>query len=253
MAENRSIVRDIIVGLVTTSIGFGGAWYLQERSRVADLERQKQAAIEAAEQQKAEFDLKVESERTLRAESNTLALYGEWLSPEIAARRAQATALIRSSGTANYARIMADPLITDDAKFALNDTLQYFARARTMAEAHELDVAKARGLFGPPAAWWSETGLPRLMAGWDEAEDGALPGELINAAYGLAVLGGDVQRLAPPLDLEQVGYYVGLGPSGGGRQGAYAPTTSLIEKQRASALRPAPPRPASNDPRLVPR
>lgn len=241
MAENRSIARDIVVGLVTSAIGFGGAWYLQERSHTAELAAQKQAAAEAAERQQAAIAAEADSQRALRAEQNTLALYGHWLSPDVAARRALATALIGPPG-ATYAKIMADPAVSQDRKDALNETLAFFAQARSLAEAGELDTPKARGLFGPPAAWWSKTGLPALIGDWTVERNGPLPGEIVNAAYGLAVLGGDLQAKAPPLDLQQLAYYVGLGPSGGRSGiGAFAPTTSFAARPARPNILRAPP------------
>ena len=245
MAETRSIARDIVVGLITTAIGFGGAWYLQERSHAAELAAQQKAAADDAERQKIAIGEQADSQRALRAEQNALALYGEWLSPNVSARRALATALIGRPG-ATYARIMADPAIAQDRKDALNETLSFFARARSLAEARELDVPKARSLFAAPAAWWSKTGLPALIGGWTLERDGPLPGELVNAAYGLTVLGGDLQAKAPPLDLEQLGYYVGLGPTGGrSGLGGFAPTASL-KPAPLPALRPIQTLPMTN-------
>jgi hypothetical protein len=245
MAENRSIVRDIFVGLVTGALSFGGAWLLQERGRAADLKQEQQAALVMLEQQKAEHERELSAARTLRAESNTMALYGEWQSPDVVARTKLAAAAITRVGPSGYVGLMANPSVAEREKDALNETLRLFRRARDLGDAKELDVAKARNLFGPAARWWSATAMPKLVAGGSE-----LPGELINAAYGLAVLGGDVEPLAPPLDLDAVGYYVGLGPKGSGVSGAAA-TSTVRRPSGPVVLDPFSPAPAAS-PRMAP-
>lgn len=225
MAEGRSIARDVMVGLVTSAVGFAGAWYLQKQSRDADVKAEQVAAVAMLETQKKEHEQALEKERTLRAETTTMALFGEWQSPEVTKRTRLAAGAMSRVGAAGYAGLLANPSVSDAEKDAVNETLRFFARTRALAAAEELDVAKARELFESPARWWSTNAMPKLFAGTTGENATAPDGELVNAAYGLAALGGDVEPLSPPLDIQVVSNYVGMGPTGGGRSGAAAAST----------------------------
>lgn len=175
----RAFIAALISALLSGVVGFVSAFYLQQRA-----EQQRIRAI----QEEHALALRVgQTERTY-------ALYGQWSSPEMDARRTAVAEILRAHPGQNYSALRESNEISPADIGALNSIVGFLGTVDDQAEGQLIDSQLAQRLLGPYMGFWGQV-IPRLRDGMNEDDAGY--GRLVLAERGLARLGATAEALSP--------------------------------------------------------
>ena len=189
MFSARAILGSIVTAILTGAVGFGSAYYLQERESKARLAEQASAHQLELQRNSEAAQTQQQRDRELLAAG----LYQSWMSDPLASQAHIARRALDRYPRMNYADILANPSVSESEREALRAVLRFWRQVDDLVADNSVSVERVAQRLGPDAMGWSPY-VTRLATDLDPQN--------VQAAYAVYAASG-VQRVVTAREEQQ--------------------------------------------------